>query len=241
LGGLPIGKGAWVIDITEDHFTAAASGGTAGLLQMFSRGQGTGAARGLLVSGAPAGSTFSANIISDRKTEEIRMTIVGHNARDVAVTPPQTPSPDRIPLTAAHRHGVLDPMSSVLFHVPGRGNLLTPEACPAHVPVFDGRIRFDLRLAYKRIEHVKAERGYDGPSVVCSIHFFPIAGYVPTRFAIKYLTAQREMEAWLVPIAGTRIVVPFRVSVPTPVGVGVLQATQFVTSAQTARAKSTIQ
>jgi len=28
LGGLPVGRGAWVIEITDDHFTAAASGAT---------------------------------------------------------------------------------------------------------------------------------------------------------------------------------------------------------------------
>ena len=37
---------------------------------------------------------------------------------------------------------------------------------------------------------------------------------------------------WLAPIAGTRIVVPFRVSVPTPIGVGIMQATEFVSVSQ---------
>ena len=40
LGGLPIGKGAWVIDIAEDQYTAAASGATSGLLRVFASGQG---------------------------------------------------------------------------------------------------------------------------------------------------------------------------------------------------------
>ena len=34
------------------------------------------------------------------------------------------------------------------------------------------------------------------------------------------------METWLVPIAGTRVMVPVRVVIPTPLGQGVLQATQ---------------
>ena len=50
--------------------------------------------------------------------------------------------------------------------------------------------------------------------------------------AIKYLIAQRNMEAWLAPIAGTRILAPYKVTVPTPLGAGVMQATQFVTTAQ---------
>jgi hypothetical protein len=63
---------------------------------------------------------------------------------------------------------------------------------------------------------------------------------VPRRKAIKYLVAQREMEAWLVPIAGTRVMVPFRVSVPTPIGMGVLEATEFVTTAKPSRAAANL-
>ena len=36
------------------------------------------------------------------------------------------------------------------------------------------------------------------------------------------------MEIWLAPIAGTRVMVPYRMSLPTPIGIGVLEATQFV-------------
>jgi hypothetical protein len=56
----------------------------------------------------------------------------------------------------------------------------------------------------------------------------PLAGYVPSRPAVKYLAGQRDMEVWLAPVATTRVLVPFRVSIPTPIGVGVMQATQFI-------------
>jgi hypothetical protein len=39
-----------------------------------------------------------------------------------------------------------------------------------------------------------------------------------------------------VPIAGTRVLVPFKVVVPTPVGQGILQATQLAVSPQPSRA-----
>jgi hypothetical protein len=65
--------------------------------------------------------------------------------------------------------------------------------------------------------------------VVCTVIYKPIAGHRPERPAIKYLVQTREMEMWLAPIAGTRFLVPFRFSVPTPFGLGVLQATYFVT------------
>jgi len=44
------------------------------------------------------------------------------------------------------------------------------------------------------------------------------------------------MEMWLAPIAGTRVLVPFRFSVPTPFGLGVLQATYFVAQPQPTQA-----
>jgi hypothetical protein len=59
----------------------------------------------------------------------------------------------------------------------------------------------------------------------------PLAGHIPERPAIKYLTAQQDMEIWLAPIAGTRIVVPYRISIPTPLGRGILEATQFIATA----------
>jgi hypothetical protein len=88
------------------------------------------------------------------------------------------------------------------------------------------------------MEHVKAEKGYEGPAVVCAVYFVPVAGYVPTRMAIKYLAKQRDMEVWLAPVAATRVLVPFRVSIPTPIGLGLMQATQFVSVAQPRAASS---
>src|SRR5258708_37456163 len=46
LAGVPIGKGAWIIDIGDDQYTAAASGMTAGILHLFTRGQGSVSSRG---------------------------------------------------------------------------------------------------------------------------------------------------------------------------------------------------
>jgi hypothetical protein len=151
--------------------------------------------------------------------------------KDLSVDPPTIPNPERIPLTDAHRRGVVDPMSAGLMRVAGNGDPVSPEACRRTIPVFDGRMRFDLQLSFKRIEKVQAQKGYQGPVAVCSVQFVPLAGHVPDRPAIKYLMAQRDMEMWLAPIPGTRIVVPYRISLQTPLGQGVLEATQFIAAA----------
>src|SRR5665213_4535077 len=60
LAGIPVGKGAWTIDISDDTFSAAASGGTSGLLKAFASGSGTGAAQGRVVNGGLVSSSYIA-------------------------------------------------------------------------------------------------------------------------------------------------------------------------------------
>ena len=100
-------------------------------------------------------------------------------------------------------------------------------------------MRYDLKLDFKRMETVKAEKGYRGPVVVCAVYFTPVAGYIPDRPVIKYLAAQRNIEIAFAPIAGTRILVPFRMKIPTPLGPAMLEATQFITTASPPRVAKT--
>jgi hypothetical protein len=75
--------------------------------------------------------------------------------------------------------------------------------------------------------------------VVCVIYFVPVAGYIPDRPVIKYLQAQRNIEIAFAPVAGTRILVPFWMKVPTPLGPALLEATSFITSPQPPRVAKT--
>lgn len=231
LAGIPIGKGRWVIDISEDRYTASANGATAGLLRLFAGGEGNSSSQGAMVGGVPVSAGFNASITANKSKEEFHITMEGGAVKDFSVEPPPPPSNERVPVTDAHRRGVNDPMTASLIRVPGNVKLLGPDACPRLVSVFDGRYRYDLQLAYKRIDQISADKGYAGPAVVCAVNFVPVAGHIPDKPAIKYIMKQRDMEIWLAPIAGTRVVVPFRVSIPTPFGVGIMQATEFVSVA----------
>lgn len=228
ISGIPVGHGNWVVEISDNGYTSAASGATAGLLKFFNGAHGTGAARGTLVGGQPVPTSYAATIVDDRHVDEVRISLANGNVTDYSAEPPLIPLPDRIPVTEADRRGVVDPMTSALARVGGSGDPVTPEACNRKVSVFDGRVRYDLHSQFKRMTMVKAEKGYQGPAVVCALYFMPISGYVPNRAAIKYLVELRDAEVWLAPIAGTRVLVPFRFSMPTPLGPGVLEAKQFV-------------
>jgi hypothetical protein len=235
LAGIPIGKGSWVVDIGEAHYTAAASGMTTGLIKVFIGGRGTGAAQGTLAGGRSVASNYSATIKAGRHADEVRMTVAGGQVKDVQLDPVPEPNPKRIPVTEAQRQGVTDPMTASLVLVPGHGDVRGPEACERTIAVFDGKLRYDLKLAFKRMDRVKAEKGYSGPVTVCSVAFEPVAGFIPNRPAVRYLSEKSDIEVWLAPIAGTRVMVPFRAQITTPFGLGVVEATQFVSSSAVAR------
>lgn len=241
LAGIPIGRGAWVVDIDDKQFTAVVSGGTAGLFKFFAPGEGTGAARGVVAEGRPVGKVFSSTLVVDKKPQVVRIALENGGVKDFTITPPERPNPRRIPITEADRRAALDPMSAALFRVPDDGNVFGPEACAQQVPVFDGRMRYDLKFAFKRIEMVSADKGYKGPAVVCEVHFLPLGGYVEGNRAIRYLANLSDIEAWVVPIAGTRVVVPFRLSLPTPIGQAGFAATQFITTPTPRPATTTTQ
>ena len=241
LSGLPIGRGAWVIDIGDDYFAASASGATAGLMQVFASGQGQSAARGAISGGQLVPSTYASRIVTGDKSDEVRMVISAGTVKELAANPPTVASPDRVPVTEVHRRGVSDPMTASLIRVSGNGDTLVPQACQRTLSIFDGRMRYDLQLAFKRLDRVTSERGYQGVAAVCAVFFSPIAGHVRDRYAIQYLAQLRDIELWLAPIANTRVMVPFRVALPTPLGLGVLQATQFVSMPQPSRATARTQ
>jgi len=228
IAGIPIGSGSWAIEIADPQYTATANGSTSGLLRAFTGGQGESTVHGTLNGGRPLSSTYAATIGSRKKTDVIRFAISNGNVKDLKVEPPQDDDPERVPLTDAHQHGVFDPMTASMVRMSGNGELLSPDACQRTLAIFDGRLRYDMQFAFKRMDKVKATKGYAGPVVVCSAYFTPVAGYIPSRAAIKYLAKQRDMEVWLAPIAGTRVLVPYRAQGPTPIGQAVLEASEFV-------------
>jgi hypothetical protein len=237
LAGIPIGRGNWIIELSDNQYAATASGTTTGIVGFFTSARGTAAARGTISAGQPVPTSYGATLSYNDKIDDVRISLKGGNVTEYNAEPPVPPMPDRIPVTDTDRRGVTDPMTSMLNRVTGNGDPVSSEACNRKAAVFDGRLRYDLHSEFKHMDNVKANRGYEGPAVVCAVYFTPIAGYVPDRPAIRYLVTLRDAEVWLAPIEGTRVVVPFRFSMPTPLGTGLLQATEFVTVAQPSQSR----
>ena len=103
LAGLSIGSGSWVINIREDEFSAVANGTTAGLGRVFASGQGYSSVHGTIAAGQLAPAVYTTSIRTGQEEYEVRMVFSGGNVIDFAAQPPNTSSPDRIPLTEIDR------------------------------------------------------------------------------------------------------------------------------------------
>jgi hypothetical protein len=230
---LPVGKGVWSADIGNEQYSASASGTASGMLSLLVSGEGSIVARGIVKDGRLVPVSFTSNLTTDGEKSELRMLLEDGSVKEL-VSPPVPSDKDRVPVTEAHRRGILDPLTALLIPAAASGEILTPEACQRTLPIFDGRRRYDLKLAFKRIDKVKAAKGYQGPVVVCSMEFQAIAGHRTGSLLVKYFSQGRDIEIWLAPIAGTRVLALFRLSVANIVGNIVIDASQFETWTQAA-------
>jgi Protein of unknown function (DUF3108) len=146
LAGVPLGKAVWIIDVSGDHYSASATGKTVGLMQVFSSGQGSAAAAGTVNGGKPVSAQYSSTVTTEKKSDQVQIALSGGNVKDYSAMPVWPLAPDRVPVTDAHRRGVVDPMSAALMPVSGNGDPVRPEACNRTLAIFDGRGRFDLSL-----------------------------------------------------------------------------------------------
>jgi hypothetical protein len=243
LAGVTVGRGTLSADFAASSYRAEAGGRAAGLSSMLSSGRGDVSVSGSHADGRVVPQSYALNTASDGESRSVRLTMAGLEVVSAVLTPAPRPRPNRpqgttgggrIPVTDEHRRRVIDPFSAVLIPVGGTGDVVSAAACNRTLPVFTGSERVDLALSFKRMDAVKAERGYRGPVVVCGVSYRPIAGHRPDREAIRYLEANRDIEVWLAPVAGTRFLAPFRLQGPTPVGTAMLEATRFEVTTRTA-------
>jgi hypothetical protein len=237
VAGISIGQAVWIVSIGADQYKTSATGGASGLIKFLVSGHGEIRAQGLVKDGRPIPVLFTSNLTSDDDPAKVTMTLDNGNVKDLAVTE-AAPEPDRIPISDADKLGVTDPLTAMIMPIGGNsdvlnlGENLSDEVCQQILPIFDGLRRYDLKLAFKRVDRVKAERGYAGPVVVCAMTFHPVSGHRASSTLIKYLADGRDMEIWMAPIAGTHLAAPFRITISNLIGNMTIQAAQFETTSQ---------
>jgi hypothetical protein len=185
---------------------------------------------GKLSKSGPEPSLYTLSYSGGDKHGDVRISFAGGAVSDVSTLPKKRPNPKNILVTKEQLRDVLDPMTGAFLRV--RPNL--PEAdlkvCDETIPVFDGKLRFNIVLEPKqqvRLES-KTPNGYSGLAAVCGVKFVPISGFRPDDRGIKYMSSHSDaIEVWLVPLPSTALYLPYRISVPTAFGAGSAEMLSF--------------
>jgi len=219
---IPVGSATLSGRTSPEEYVISLSGRTGGLLRVLSSGEGSMTVTGAVSGGKLSPLRYTSKTTADDDTLAVTMTFKDGNVSELEATEPPA-GDDRVALAPEHRRQVLDPLTALLVPAAADGETV----CRRTLPIFDGRRRYDLKLAFKRIEQVKAEAGYAGPAVICAVAFAPIAGHRRASPLLSFLTDGRDVELALAPIADSGVLAPFRITATYMLGNVVMQARRF--------------
>jgi hypothetical protein len=229
LAGLSIGKASLSGQLNGPSYVLNVSSALTGIVGAVSQGRGAATARGNVSGTNVLTNGFSLSATNGRDTRNIQIAAASGSVRNVTIEPPFVAQPDdstRIPLRDSHKVGVLDPVSALIMPVRS-GNPMDKANCDRRLPVFDGNQRFDVVLSYAGTRQVRNEDGYSGPVLICTARYIPVAGHRPDRRVTKFMAENRNMDAWLAPANGGKVLIPYRISVKTMIGTTVIEAESF--------------
>jgi Protein of unknown function (DUF3108) len=223
--GFPVGRAELQAEITGGHYSIQFSGGIRGLARLFSNVETSAAAIGEVGMDQLEPDEYKHLWRENSDTEAVDMHFVDRRLTEVNVDPPRRHPERYVPLTDMDKLDVLDPVSAFVWPVAG----VTPAICSRTLPLMDGKIRFDIALAFSRMETFSTnDRSYSDRAVVCSFRYEQVAGYRIGRKNDDSITDGSGMEVWMTP-AGNGLAAPARIQLSTRLGEVVFVATKFET------------
>jgi hypothetical protein len=226
LAGLPLGNADLAGTFDGNDYKVEIRVRLTGLAGMITGGRGQANAAGTLAGARPQPQSYAVTSRSSKEQRTVRVGLAAGNVAAVEIVPPIEPKPDTVPVTAAHKRGVIDPVSAIVMPFLGRGEPTDAGNCDRTVPVFDGAARFNIVLSYAETKQLE-KPGYKGPVLVCNVRYVPVAGHRAEHPGTKFMEDNREMSVWLAPVEGTRVLVPIRIAVATQIGSSVIEASRW--------------
>lgn len=218
LGAVVLGTASYEVTANPTRYAVRANLRTSGLARMFDQTEINASTLGVVSSGGLAWRRYDLSHAYAGKFRRTRL-----DRADGAVTAQIEPNYRDFgtpPATAAHQNQSYDPLSA-LFAL-GR-QVAAANACRGSVRVFDGRQHY--RLAVSGGAARQYDRGgYRGPAIACQFRYEPIAGFSMTaeeraRIPVGEAIFALQPQASFAPL--------LRLSVPTPLGAGVVELRSF--------------
>ena len=229
LAGFPIGSGTLDFDVGGDGgYRVAIDARVSGLASVVANRTATATASGRATGDTITSQGYRLAIDGGAWPNHVDMEFAGTAVTQLAATELRFPGWDRrVPLKPEHKRGVIDPLAAFVISVPPGKEAMNPANCNHTAKVFDGRVRYDLRMVYGSRMEVQGKEGYTGPALVCAVAYRPIAGYRPLSPEEEKFERNLEFSIWFVPAGGTNVMIPYKVVVGTPVGLLQVYAHRF--------------
>ncbi len=221
LAGFPVGAGNLTFSATESgDWRADVAAQVKGLAQIVANRQATATANGHAAAKTLTSKDYDLRIDGGAEPNHVDMSFAGANVKSVEATELHFPGWDRrIPLLAEHKKGVIDPLAAFVVPLAAGQDPMDKANCERTARVFDGRVRYDLRMTYGTRMDVQGKgNGYSGPALVCAVAYRPIAGYRPLSPEEEKFERNLEFSIWFVPAGTARMMIPYKVVVGTPFG-----------------------
>ena len=181
-GRIRVGEITAIFVLGDKEYAISAHGRAGGVMKALVDGEGSFSTRGTLTDGHPVPTKFTSKIVSNTETSDVTMVLDEGSVKDLEAAPP--PSSSRVPVTEANRHGIVDPLTAMLFSAAAEGDGLSQQACRR---TLFGTASFDLNVA--GILEGFRPGDQDGTAVSQSIHTTPCAadGVLGATSCLRYL------------------------------------------------------
>ncbi len=230
--GMKLGKfKAWVNSSGDRYWIEGKANLALGFIirGLFFKLDGTASSSGTLDAERVLPTGYSLSYESKRSSGRLKMEFEGNVVSQVLSQPPMRLNPDSVQITESDITNVLDPLSAVFAPALSKRGGLDAAICRQQVAIFDGKHRFNLTLSHKRTVqvHKKGRRGYSGPALVCRVMYTPVSGHRPGNKGVVFMRSTRDIEAWFIPVPGSRVYVLYHISIPTLYGLATATSTVF--------------
>ncbi len=170
---------------------------------------------GAINDGAPKPSSynFQSQNQSEKKNEKIGLRFTDNTVTQISLSQPIKSTAKRVPITEEHLRNVVDPLSAVMLMSYKKTENIKSTACDTRLPIFDGKMRYDLTFSLKSAKDVE-EAGFKGTAYICRVKYTPIAGHKP-KDGEDLQKASQNIEVWMIPFTEASLIVPYKIVVPS--------------------------
>lgn len=215
MGGTHVANVTIILSDNGSKYSLALDAKIAGLAQLIASGSAKASSVGISSKDGLKAQKFDLLTRAQGQEFTSAITYSGNSVDTFQVTPPILDNIDRVAIERKHLTAATDMMAPFVL----RGAALDKSLCSKQMPIFTGVERFNLTLKYVKDDTATSKRtGYQGPLVLCSMHYTPISGHYTYNEITTYLAQNERILVWFAPLQLAGTYIPYRALITTEAG-----------------------